>query len=200
MRNLIVMLLLVAPATSAFGQDDRTDAALRDAKTLVGHMQRFDTDGVASLLYTAPMEKMGADIMQMRRQAAKQDANLKSIGAKYLRFTLGKPTNPFSRPEGLFTLIPYSCVISGNGKAFQQDAFFLAFSNDSGANWTFLDGIATAKVPIESILPRQRPTTPASSPIRRTVESSRLTNRWSGRVMDKVPSPSNRARAAQLNR
>jgi hypothetical protein len=153
MRQIFVVLLLMVLPIAAFGQDDRIDAALRDAQKLIEYMQAFDTDGVGSLLYTEPMERMGADIARLRQQAAKQDANLRSIGAKYLLFTLGKPAVPFSRSEGLFTLVPYSCVMNANGQTVQQDAFFIGVSKDSGATWKFLDAIATAKVPIETILP-----------------------------------------------
>ena len=153
MRPFLALLILMATAVSSIAQDARTDAALRDAQTLIGGMQRFDTDSVASMLYTAPFERMGVPIIQMKQQAAQLDANLKSIGAKYLSFTLGTPTEPFSRPEGLFTLIPYTSVMTANGRTIQQDAFFIAFSDDSGATWKFLDGIGTARGSIETILP-----------------------------------------------
>jgi hypothetical protein len=153
MREFIVVLLLTALPPSVFSQDVRLDAALRDAHTLIERMQQFDTNGVGSLLYTEPMERMGVDIARVKEQAAKLDGSLRSIGATYLLFTLGTPTAPFSRPEGLFTLIPYTCVMRANGKTVQQDAFFVAVSKDSGHTWKFLDGIATAKVPIGSILP-----------------------------------------------
>ena len=153
MRQFLALLILVGAVASSIAQDARIDSALRDAQTLIGAMQRFDTDGVASMLYTAPFERMGVPINYMKEQAAQLDANLRSIGAKYLSFTLGTPTEPFTRPEGLFTLIPYTSVMTANGRTFQQDAFFIAFSDDSGATWKFIDGIGTARRSIETILP-----------------------------------------------
>lgn len=153
MRMTVALFLISLMSCQAVGQDARVAAALRDAQELIEHMQDFDTEEVAALLYVAPMIRMGADPEQLRQRAATLDANLRSTGAKYKKFTLQSPTELFSRPEGLFVLIPYSSVMIGNGQKIQQDAFFIAFSDDEGLSWKFLDGIATARVPIDVILP-----------------------------------------------
>jgi hypothetical protein len=55
--------------------------------------------------------------------------------------------------------------MKANGKTVQQDAFFVAVSKDSGVTWKFLDGIATAKVPIGYYLPNYAG--PELPPVRR---------------------------------
>jgi hypothetical protein len=165
MRRFLMLLLISVTVSHAASQDLRIDAALRDARTLIGHMQDFDTDGVAALLYTAPLERLGADPAQLKQQTAQLNADLRSLGTRYERFVLGKPTKPFLRPEGLFSLIPYSCVIAANGQKVQQDAFFVAFSADAGKTWKFLDGIATRRAPIDVILPNYEG--PELPPVRR---------------------------------
>jgi hypothetical protein len=153
MRAFLGLLILALGASAALSKDVRLTAATRDAESLVERMKNFDTDGVAAFLYTAPIERMGVNLESLRESLARLNANLRSTGAKYLTFTLEEPTEPFGRPEGLFTIIPYSCVMTANGKTMQQDAFFIGFSGDSGASWKFIDGIGTAKVPIDTYLP-----------------------------------------------
>lgn len=152
MRKLIFLLVVIFLSFTSMASDIAA-LAVPQAEKLVQYMRSFDTEGVASLLYTEPMIRLGADPEQMKHMAAQLDQKLKNSGANYSSFELGQPTNVFGGPDGAYTIIPYTCVLDLGGRKIAQEAFFLAVSADNGKTWKFLDGIATARVPIDVILP-----------------------------------------------
>jgi hypothetical protein len=148
-----MILACAAVAQPVLSEESTSAAAVRDAQVLVEHMRNFETEGLVSLTYMPPAVSQGLTVPRMRQAVEQLNTNLRSMGAEYLHFELGNPTETFDRPEGLFILIPYSCTLQANGQTVQQNAFFIGHSGDSGATWKFMDGIATARVPISTILP-----------------------------------------------
>lgn len=150
-RLAAFLMLLVIPTLSI--ADELSETAVPFAKRLVAYMQEFDTDGVAPLLYTEPMIRMGANPEQLKEMAAQSDSRLRSSGARYLRFDLDEPTDSFPGADGEYTLIPYICVLELGERKMEQQAFFIGVTNDGGRTWKFIDGIGTSRIPIETLVP-----------------------------------------------
>ena len=149
----ILLVLLFASTPSVTVADELSETSIPFAEMLVTHMQDFDTKKVAPLLYTEPMIRLGADPAELQEKVSQLDSQLRAAGAQYLVFELHEPTRSFSGIDGDYVLIPYTSVLALGEQKIEQRAFFIGVTNDGGESWRFMDGIATARVPIDVVIP-----------------------------------------------
>lgn len=150
-RFLLVALLAASPLLAA--ADTPADRAAAQAMQLVERMKNFDSEGAADLTYTRFLERMGIDPAMPRQASAQLNEQLKAVGARYTRFELGEPRQPFAGDGQLYVFIPYVQEMEARGKRRVQEAFFIGVSDDQGQSWKFVDGAAATPQNIKAVIP-----------------------------------------------
>lgn len=147
---LVFILLLAGNYATA---SEPMESAIEQTQTLVERMKVFDTEGVANLTYTRFFERMGIDPARPRKAMADLNDKLKSMGAKYISFSIQPIDKPFAGDGQLYIIVPYSNVMEVNGRRILQEAFFIGVSEDEGKNWKFVDGISSTQQNIRTVIP-----------------------------------------------
>ena len=150
-RVLLVALLSVSPLFAA--AEEPVNRAVSQARQLVERMKSFDSDGVADLTYMRFFERMGIDPEKPRQAFAQVNEQLKAMGARFTRFELGQPRQPFAGDGQLYIFIPYVQEMEARGKRRFQEAFFIGVSEDQGQSWKFVDGTAATPQNIKAVIP-----------------------------------------------
>lgn len=151
--KIYILIFFLFLSVSSYAADNISKTSLPQLRELIEHMKDFNTEKVSHYIYYEPMLKMGATSDQLKAAATQLNKNLKNAGAIYSSFKLGMPTDIFEGPDGIYTLIPYTSILSVYGQTMEQHAFFIGVTNDGGNSWLFLDGVATSQVPIDVIIP-----------------------------------------------
>ena len=154
-RGATLALLAGLAAWPAVRAADSSPAAnaLRDAQQLVACLRALDASCAARYTNTRYLEAQGATRAELIAAADELNRNLKSLGAKYTRFDLGRPWTPFAGDGRLYTFVPYTQTLEAGDKQATVRAYFIGISEDAGASWTFVDGIHTSAGSIRDIIP-----------------------------------------------
>lgn len=154
-KALAQFLVAVVFATSSISSsaESLADRALAQAKVLAEHMKNFDSDGAASLTYLRFFERMGMDPAKAIQASATLNEQLRAAGARYTRFELGPPGQPFAGDGKLYVFIPYFIEMEARGKRRLQEAFLIGVSEDQGQSWKFVDGASSTPQNITTVIP-----------------------------------------------
>lgn len=154
-KALVQFLVAVMFATSSIASaaESPADRALAQAKALAEHMKNFDSDGAASLTYLRFFERMGMDPAKVIQASAKLNDELRAASARYTRFELGPPRQPFAGDGLLYVFIPYLLEMEVRGKRHLQEAFLIGVSEDQGQSWKFVDGVSSTPQNITTVIP-----------------------------------------------
>src|SRR5215813_5521694 len=148
---LLVAALL--PLIAAAADADPAASALRDAQQLVACLRALDARCAARYTNTRYLEEQGATREELIAAALELDEDLKTLGARYTRFDLEKPSAPFAGDGRLYTFVPYTQTLEAGEKKATVTAFFIGISADAGASWSFVDGVHTGPDNIRQIIP-----------------------------------------------
>ena len=148
----LLAALGAGPALRAAEPDPAASAA-RDAQHLVACLRALDAQCAARYTDTRFLEQQGASRAELIAAADELNQNLRSLGAKYTRFDLGKPWTPFAGDGRLYTFVPYTQTLEAGDRKATVTAYFIGLSDDQGASWTFVDGIHTSADTIRQVIP-----------------------------------------------
>lgn len=161
-KSLFISVLFLA-ALSA-GAADLAANASGDAMRLVACMKAYDAACVNSLTYTKVLEDHGISRDQLEQAVTNMYQQMKARGARYSRFDLDAPWEPFVSVGLTYVFIPYHVVLKAHSGDVLAKSFFIGVSDDSGVSWKFVDGQKVTKDNIKMIIPGYdgRPLPPTS--------------------------------------
>jgi hypothetical protein len=149
----VLFVAALAARGAAAAEADPAALALRDAQQLVECLRALDARCAARYTNTRYLEEQGASREELIAAAVHLDEDLKSLGARYTRFELGRPSAPFAGDGRLYTFVPYTQTLEAGDKKATVTAFFIGISADAGASWTFVDGVNTSADNIRQVIP-----------------------------------------------
>lgn len=113
---------------------------------------RKDLDRFLELTHPKVVE-LGGGREKMRATLKTQLEQTEAEGVKVLASSIGNPTQVIHDAGSIYAVMPNTLKVKAQSGTFQTESTLIGISNDSGANWTFVDASGKDDGELKKVLP-----------------------------------------------